>query len=96
MATKKKDMAEKYIRKWHAEPSEAIQWTGKNDAEVFGFVGKELVLTADRGSGIAVVTNDIGRPLAAKAGDYIAKDTQGYPFVFDKEHFERLYKKVSV
>lgn len=89
-------MAEKYMPKWQAEPFEAIQWTGNNDAEVFDFVGKELTLTADRGSGIAVVTNDMGRPLAAKAGDYIAKDTQGYPFVFDKEYFERCYKKASV
>lgn len=90
-------MAEKYIPKWHAEPFEAIQWTGKNDVDVLEFIGNnELVLSIDIGTEIAVVTNDMGRPLAAKAGDYIAKDTQGYPFVFDKEYFERCYKKVSV
>ena len=89
-------MADKYIPKWQAEPFDAIQWTGKNDTEVLEFVGKDLILTLDRAAGIAVVTNDMGRPLAAKAGDYIAKDTQGYPFVFDKGYFEEVYKKASV
>lgn len=90
-------MAEKYMPKWQAEPFEAIQWTGKNDIDVLEFVGNnELVPSIDTGTEIAVVTNDVGIPLAAKAGDYIAKDTQGYPFVFDKKYFERHYKKVSV
>lgn len=90
-------MVNKYIPKWQAEPFEAIQWDGTNIEEVSEFIGnKDFILTLDRDSGLAVVTNDMGRPLAAKAGDYIAKDSQGYPFVFDKEYFERCYKKASV
>lgn len=90
-------MIDKYIPKWQAEPFEAIQWTGKNDIDVLEFVGNnEFVPSIDLDAGIIVVTNDMGRPLAAKAGDYIAKDTQGYPFVFDKGYFEETYKKASV
>lgn len=89
-------MVEKYIPKWHAEPFEAIKWTGKNDVDALEFLGKDYVLSIDTQNGIIVVTNDLGRPLAAKAGDYIAKDIFGAPFVFDKQDFEQCYKKASV
>lgn len=90
-------MVEKYIPKWQAEPFEAIRWTGKNDIDVLEFIdNNEFVPSIDIENGIIVVTNDIGRPLAAKAGDYIAKDSQGYPFVFAKDYFERCYKKAIV
>lgn len=88
-------LGKKYVPKW-SNPFEAIQWNGKNDVDVLEFVGSKFVLSIDCEHGIIVVTNDIGRPLAAKAGDYIAKDSEGFPFVFDKNDFERNYKEASV
>ncbi|WP_241647827.1 hypothetical protein [Rosenbergiella metrosideri] len=69
---------------------EAIQWTGKNQQEIFNFVGRDATLGDVKGMTIRTLEGDHH----ASVGDYIIKGVQGEFYPCKPDIFLATYDKV--
>ena len=78
---------------------EAIQWNGKNQVEIFSFVGKDLQIERTTLNGeivpISVVIETLEGDHRASIGDWIIKGINGEFYPCKPDIFEKTYERVE-
>jgi hypothetical protein len=80
------------IRRFRKKPVviEAVQWTGRNGAEVQGFLGDDFLAASDD----RIEVRTLEGPITASVGDVLIRGVNGEHYPCKPDVFEKTYEEV--